>query len=154
MDAYNDILVHIVFRHITLSIFAGCLAWRFYFPANKSKLKISLLFAFISGVLIDLDHLIDYFLVFPYFDFKLFMSAAVFSISGKNYVFFHAFEYVIILAVSTAFVKNRTVKMILSALLLGMLFHLGVDILFGVPMQAYFITHRVFNHFDLDNTNF
>jgi isoleucyl-tRNA synthetase len=69
--------------------------------------------------------------------------------TGKSYVFFHAYEYVILLFLAVCLVKDKTKKLVLTALTLGMFFHLGVDILLGVPFNLYFLTFRILNHFDL-----
>lgn len=146
MFTYLDITAHIIF-----STLAGLLVWKNYYPRDSSKLKIALFLAFISGVLIDVDHLVDYYLAFgSHFDYNFFMSASMFTVSGKNYVPFHAFEYAIPLLYFFYRTEKKQTKMILLTLLVSMLFHLGVDIGFGVPPRAYFITHRILNHFNTE----
>ena len=145
MEIYVDVGAHIIF-----SLLAALIAWKLYDPNNKESLIIGLIFAFFSGVLIDLDHLIDYFLTYGlHFDYNLFIHPEMLQKTGKSYVFFHAHEYVILLSLAARLVKDKTKKLVLTALTLGMLFHLGVDILLGVPFNLYFLTFRILNHFNL-----
>lgn len=145
MEIYVDVGAHIIF-----SLLAGVIAWKLIDPSNKKSLITSLIFTFISGVLIDLDHVIDYFLAYGlHFDYDLFTRLEMFQKTGKIYVFFHAYEYVILLSLAVCLVKDKTKKLVLTALALGMLFHLGVDILLGVPFNLYFLTFRILNHFNL-----
>ncbi len=145
METYVDVGVHVIF-----SVLAGFIAWKLIDPKNKESLITALIFAFLSGVLIDLDHLIDYFLAYGlHFNYDLFIHLAMLEKTGKSYVLFHAYEYVILLFLAVCLAKDKTKKLILSALTLGMFFHLGVDILLGVPFNLYFLTLRILNHFDL-----
>lgn len=144
MDSYIDVGFHIFF-----SLAAGFIAWKIYGLSNKKNLVIAVLLAILSGVLIDLDHFIDNFLTFGFhFNYDYFIRGEYFLRTGKTYVFFHGFEYVIILAILSFLFKSKKVKMILTALCLAMFFHLIVDILlFSIPIKNYFIPYRIFNGF-------
>lgn len=145
METYLDVLAHVVF-----SLLAGLIAWKLYGTKNKESLITALIFAFLSGVLIDLDHFIDYFLIYGlHFDSAILIHLEMLQKTGKSYVFFHAYEYVIILSLAALLAKDKPKKLALTALTLGMLFHLGVDILFGVPFNLYFLTFRIVNHFNV-----
>ena len=144
METGIDVLLHIVF-----SLLAGYIAWRIYFPNNKDYLRTSCTAALVTGVLIDADHLIDYFFAYGFhFNYYLFFYNNAFTKSGKMFVLFHGFEYAIFFAIAISFVKAKKIKMILAALAISMLFHLFVDIsLFNIPPQYYFITYRILNGF-------
>ena len=146
MDAYADISFHAVF-----SLIAGFISWKI-FGRNKKSLLLSLTFALIAGVGIDIDHLFDYFMAFGFhFNYQSFIDGENFLKTGKAYIFFHAFEYTLIFGLLSAFAKSKKMKMIFMALSLGILFHLLTDILlFSIPMKIYFLSYRIFNNFVIE----
>ena len=145
METYIDIVAHIIF-----SLLAGFIAWMLFAKGNKKWLTIALIFALISGVVIDIDHLFDYFLaVGPSFAYNLFINRQTYLQTGKMYILLHAFEYVAVLIFLTLYAKNKKTKMIITALMLGLLFHLLTDIvLFSLPFTTYFITYRIITNFN------
>lgn len=134
--------------HIGLSVLAGLLVWKFFghaiiaFPA-----------AFVGGVLIDLDHLIDYFLAFgAKFRLEYFLKGYQFLESDKIYIFFHGWEYIILLAVAGWLAKsNVKIKATVFVLALGIFFHLSIDAFTneGAQIKTYSISYRAKNNFDL-----
>ncbi len=146
MDSYIDIVLHICF-----SLIAGFIAWKLYGKGNIKSLVIAMFSALVSGVLIDLDHFIDHFLTFGFhFNYDYFIGGEYFLRSGKTYIFFHAYEYVILLGILSIFAKVKTKKMILTALGLAMLFHLITDgLLFTTSIKNYFIFYRIFHNFNV-----
>lgn len=146
MEVYADIAIH-----LGCSILTGYGIWNYYGFKKIKLLYYSLFFAFASGVFIDFDHLIDYFFVFgPHFDFNLFIHGASFRLSNKNYVLFHAYEYVVFFALMIPLSKKRVNKMIFTAITLSMLLHLFTDVfIFKVPFQTYFLTYRILTNFTL-----
>lgn len=142
--------LHLAF-HVFLSVFAGMLAGRI-----TKEWKYALLAALVGGVLVDLDHLLDYFLQFGLtFNLQQFLSGAQFSTSGKLYIFFHAWEYVLIFSIVYFFVKHVKVKAVLLGLALGLFLHLCADVVIdGMPFTAYSISCRMNEAFSLgDVTN-
>lgn len=74
--------------HFSFAVFVG---WTFY---RASKLFwVCFLAGILGGFLIDVDHVIEYFLVFHNFSFLGFINGWQFLWSGKNYLIFHAWEY-------------------------------------------------------------
>jgi hypothetical protein len=144
MDTYIDIFIHIF-----VSIFVGIFVWNIYGNKKKSNLYLSLFLSQVAGLLIDVDHFIDYFFYFGFsFDYDKFISGQSFIQSGKNYVFFHGWEYVFLFAVWAWYVKKKQAKMILTVTALSLFFHLCIDsFLFGVPVMNYFIFYRILNNF-------
>lgn len=133
--------------HIFLSLAAGFIVWKIY-----KKPFLAFFFALLSGVAVDLDHFIDYFLAFG-FHFRLdyFSQGYQFLKSEKVYVLFHAWEYVIILLIIFLFIKNKTGKAIFLSLALGLVFHLSADILIdAAPIKTYSIIYRAENNFEIE----
>ncbi len=147
MDSYIDISFHVIF-----SLLLGYFVWRLFDLHDRKSLLISLLFTFLGGVLIDVDHFIDNFLSFGLnFNYDYFIKGEYFLKSSKAYIVFHGFEYVILFGVLALLVKTRIRKMVLIAIALGMLFHLLIDIfLFPNPIKGYFIIYRLLHGFNVD----
>lgn len=104
-----------------------------------------------SGVLIDADHLIDYYLAFGV-DFRLnyFLQGYEIVKSGKQYLFLHGYEYLVILVTLFFIVKNQLWRMVITALIFSMVLHLAVDMsLYRVPASSYSLVYRANHHFDM-----
>lgn len=134
--------------HVLTGVIAGYIVWRIW----KNPFS-AFLTSFAGGVLIDLDHLIDYFFAFGFkFRLEYFIKGYQFLASDKIYIFFHGWEYVILLAAIAWFIKfNIKLKAALLALALGMFFHLSIDTLTneGAQFKVYSIIYRAKNNFDL-----
>ena len=143
-----DLFFHLSL-HILTSIMAGYIVWKIW-----KKPIAAFLTAFIGGVLIDLDHLIDYFLAFGLsFNLEYFAKGYQFLKSDKIYILFHGWEYVIILIVLAIWIiKNKTAKSVFLALARGLFFHLSVDCITndGAKISTYSIIYRTKNNFDLN----
>lgn len=128
--------------HFSLSIFAGVIVG--YFTNNWWAVPVAL----ISGFFIDTDHLIDYFIYRRgKFSLKEFLSGKTFDLSGKLYLFFHGFEFAIILAVIGLLVPH--LSWLFFSLALSNLFHLIYDTVSNKPVwPAYFFTYRIAKKFD------
>lgn len=147
MDSYIDISLH-----VAVSAILGFIIWRVFGLHDRKSLLMSLFFAFLGGVLIDVDHFLDHFLAFGFnFNYDYFINGEYFLRTGNTYIIFHAFEYVIITGLFGILLKNRESKMIFYGLALGMLSHLLIDIfLFPNPIKGYFILYRIMNGFNVD----
>lgn len=134
--------------HVLTALIAGYIIWRFF-----REPIISFGAAFVGGVLIDLDHLIDYFLAFGV-NFRLegFLLGVQFEKNDKIYVLFHGWEYVILLAIVTWLIKsNIKLKVAILALSLGAFFHLLIDVNIngGMTIKSYSILYRATHHYDM-----
>ena len=110
MDSYIDISFHVVFSLVT-----GYITWKFFAPGDKKSLAFSLISAFLGGVLIDLDHFIDNFLAFGLnFNYDYFMKGEYFLRSGKTYVFFHGFEYIVFFGITAILTNSKKWKISIS----------------------------------------
>jgi len=107
--------------------------------------------AFFSGILIDLDHLVDYFLVYKTnLEAKKFLAGHQFLESKKAYVFLHGWEWIIIILLVgflTGFMRPAI------AMALGILGHLIVDQTLGFKHEPlfYFLTYRFIKKFDFED---
>ena len=134
--------------HIVASVIAGLIAWKLH-----KRFWGSMLAAFLGGVLIDLDHFIDYFMVFgPTFNLNYFIHGYQFLKSGKVHIFFHAWEYIVPLFLLFLVVKkNKFWATFIVAFTLAMFSHLLIDTLTNdMYFKAYFITKRVEVNFDTE----
>lgn len=140
-----SLIAHLAIHFIS-GLIAGFIVWRIW-----KKPVLSYLFAILGSVFVDLDHLIDYFVAFGW-NFKLdyFLWGYQFLESGKIYVLFHGWEYVVILIVLVVILKSKIVKSIILALALGLLFHISEDVLLNnMPIKSYSIIYRVKNNFKI-----
>jgi len=132
-------------KHFLLSLLAGTLIGLFF--GNYYAVPIALL----SGFFIDIDHLIDYEICkkFRGFNISEFFSGKYFDYSGKVYVLFHAFEYVLILLILGIILKDF--QWLYFSLGLSLLFHLLFDTFYNRPKwPTYFISYRIYHHFNHD----
>lgn len=117
------------------------------------------IFAFLGGFFIDLDHLIEYFLAYgTNFHFDYFLTGMQFLELGKAYVLFHAWEYIPLLLFfrykiqKSSLRKKDIVAAIILALTLGMTSHLVFDQLDNnVNKGGYFLIYRFLHNFNLSD---
>jgi len=155
-----NIYLHLTI-HFLLSILAGYVVFRFWdkkwrVGTRTERLGRSGTGAIIGGILggffIDLDHLIDYFLVFGWkFNLNYFLKGWSFAKSDYIYIFFHSWELVLLLLIIFLILKKGLVKTFTLALALGMCAHLFTDYtMTGAPASLYFLTHRAKNEFKIE----
>ena len=141
-----NLLAHLSI-HFALSVIAGFIAWKLW----KQPL-VSFFGAIMGGVLVDMDHFIDYFLELGFnFNLNYFIQGYQFLQSGKIYILFHGWEYVIILLVAAYLAKKRLIlKSVLFAAAVGLFFHLSFDLYVndGVMIKTYSVVYRLTNNFD------
>lgn len=137
-----------LFLHILLSIVIGYFVWK-----QLRNGPAAFLAAFAGGVLIDLDHLIDYFLAFGFsFNPLYFLQGYQFLASDKIYVLFHGWEYVILLgAFVWLYKRNTTIRSIACSLCLGAFLHLLIDVNVnnGMTLRSYSLIYRATQKFEL-----
>lgn len=133
--------------HVILSLIAGMIVWRIW-----KKPSASFLSALISGVAVDFDHFIDYFMAFGWsFNFYYFTKGYEFLKTNKMYTLFHGWEYAAILFLAVFLLKNKTAKTALLALALGLFFHLGADVVIDkIPVKSYSIINKMRNKFEIE----
>ncbi|MEP7162799.1 MAG: hypothetical protein ABI747_03480 [Candidatus Moraniibacteriota bacterium] len=136
-----SLILHL-FLHVAFAFLAGFIAW-ILIPVSP---WIPFVAAFFGGVLIDLDHFIDYFMAFGIrFNLKAFIEGHHFLKNDKIYVLFHGWEYTILLAGGAWFFRTDTgLQAAFFALSLGMLLHLLVDVIVnhGMTIRGYSAFYR------------
>ncbi|MFW6046258.1 MAG: hypothetical protein ACOCP4_00410 [Candidatus Woesearchaeota archaeon] len=140
-------------KHILFSLILSIFFYSIDVPA------FFILTFFISSVLIDLDHLLDYFISFPnelfrpiYFissRIKYFFSLDWYSVN-KKIVFLHSIELLLILSIINLFINSN----LLFFVIFGFSFHLTLDVVYNTllmdntPFLFYFFTYRFFKGFN------
>lgn len=140
-----------IHESLHLSIFAVLyfLVSLFYKPFKDVR---HFLIGFISAVLIDLDHVLDYFLFngFSKFDLFEFLSCKFYDDAGRAFVLFHGWEYLAALLSVGFLIKKSKWRSVIFAFALGMFAHLLLDSLVnGLPNYFYFFSLRALNGFKL-----
>jgi hypothetical protein len=132
--------------HLAFALLAGYIAYTYY-----HNFYYSFIAGIIGGFFIDLDHLVEYLIVFGLnFDLQTFFSGIYFEQSGKLHIFFHGWEYVLIGLLIFYFLKNQKLKALFLALSLGMFFHLTADVFLNhLSVPTYSILYRYSMDFDL-----
>jgi hypothetical protein len=141
-------------KHIIMSIPLGTtIAWLTH------SISAGLL-CFLSGVLVDVDHIFDYIINFKLKSFNIFNifnikqiyhtyihleSTAKEGKIKKLYLMFHSIEFVLLLYASFLFTKNKY----LLAIALGLAGHLAMDIMTNrLKPHAYFLSSRMAERFN------
>jgi len=132
-----------LFIHFVLAITTGYLLGRHF-----KKIKLGIIFGFLGGFLIDLDHVLEYFFVFgPRFNLEYFLQGRQFLTSEKIYLIFHAWEYLpLLLIVALVFKKRETFRAAVLTLAVAASVHLLTDSLINnYSLQYYSIAYRAEN---------
>lgn len=128
-----DILSHLIFTS----------ALGFWVYSNTSNLTFALYF-FAGGILLDLDHFIDYFIYFKA-KFRLldFLNCRYLK-SRKTYLFFHSWELVLISLALSIFWGSAGLFLFSS----GLVFHLVIDNVQRKNLLFYLLSYRFYKRFD------
>lgn len=131
--------------HFLLAILSGYLAGKHF-----KNLKLGILVGFCGGFLIDLDHVLEYFLVFgPHFNFLYFTQGREFLASNSLHLWFHAWEYIpILVIIGLLFKKKTTLKTIFITLAFAASIHLITDMIVNqYSFNFYTLTYRAEHNF-------
>lgn len=130
--------------HFLLAISVGLLVGRFF-----RSWPVALTASILGGFLIDIDHVLEYIFFFHNFNISGFLSGQQFLLSQKNYLYFHAWEYLpLILFLAWAFRKKEKVFVSLLALACGVFVHLATDVAINrFSIKFYSITYRAEHNF-------
>lgn len=127
--------------HFSLAVLIGFLIGRIY----NWKLG-GIIGGILGGFLIDLDHVLEYFLVFGWqFNFNDFISGRQFLISDQVHLYYHAWEYIpLLLLVAYILRKKRALMIIILALTFSGFVHLVSDCFINqYPPRNYSIIYRL-----------
>lgn len=136
---FPELLVHEV-----LHLIIGTLLGFTLFKITRKKEVI--LWVILASLLIDIDHLVDYFLAYGFsFNLSVVSSGEYFDLNKKAILPFHSWE-VALISVSLGFIKSIRYRIIFLSIGVGMLGHLLVDQVTNAPPRDFFfilvrITH-------------
>lgn len=140
MPLYIHLSIHFILA-VLVGLFFG---WRF------KKKKLGLLMGIIGGFFIDLDHVLEYFMVYGLtFNFQYFIESRQFLISDKIRIYFHAWEYFpVLIFLGWFFRKRPNLKVIFFTLAFAGAIHLTSDVFINkYGFKYYSIYYRYLNHF-------
>ena len=135
--------------HEVIHLFAT-LPFLFIVWKKTKSIKLIILTIFIT-IIIDIDHILDYFLYYCFsLDFIKFLKADYFSQSGHAYVLFHGWEWLALLVIinmkSMVNIKKKW-KTFWFILLFAYTPHLILDSLNVGSFLFYSILYRLFHSF-------
>jgi len=139
--------IHILI-HFILAILIGLLI-----GLHFKKVWLGILTGFLGGFLIDLDHVLEYFLFFgPSFNLSYFFDGRQFLLSNKIYLWFHAWEYIpLLLLAALIFKKSRLAKTIFITLAFASGVHLLTDTLVNLcSVRNYSLLYRARGNFAVE----
>ncbi len=134
-----------LFIHFSLAALIGYLVGRRF-----NRICLGIAFGIIGGFFIDLDHVLEYFLVYGFhFDLIYFLEGRQFLSSDKIHIWFHAWEYLpVLLLLSWFWRRQKAVLVILLALTAGAFVHLVSDCLINqYPPRNYSLIYRYMHDF-------
>lgn len=143
MNLYLHLSIHLFF-----ALLAGLIVWAFF----RRNLFLALLGGVLGGFLVDIDHLIDYFLAFPWnFHLNWFLQGYEFLKLDQIHLFFHAWEYVIILLAIALLLRKKLPQIFLFSLALGLFFHLTGDVIMneGLSAKSYSMLYKIEKDFQI-----
>ena len=135
--------------HFLLALLSGLLAG-YYF---RERL-VSILAGIAAGFLIDLDHVLEYLLVFKgRFNFQYFFEGRQFLTSEQLHLWFHAWELApLLLIIAWLFRRQRVVKIIAVTMAFAGAVHLATDLVINqVPPKFYLLSYRASQDFQMKN---
>lgn len=129
-----------LFIHLYLAVLVGYLVGKYF-----KNFWLTLITAIIGGFFIDLDHALEYLLVYNWhFNIIYFFQGRQFLSADQFHLWFHAWEYIpVLLLLAYLFKKKQVVKIFLVTLALAMSVHLLTDsVINKVPLKFYTLTYR------------
>ena len=130
----NNTLVRDEIMHVLFALVSVFVVWK------KTKSRKLALTTVLVAILVDVDHLVDYFSFYGFkFNLANFLEGKYFKVTQKAYVPFHAWEWVILLGIIA---KNRGWKSYFTAIALGLFAHLVYDSISQSSFLFYSIGYR------------
>lgn len=135
--------------HLYLAVLVGYFAGKYF-----KSFWLTLITAIIGGFFIDLDHALEYLLVYNWhFNIVYFFQGRQFLAADQFHLWFHAWEYIpVLLLLAFVFKKKKTIKVCLFTLAIAMSVHLLTDTIINkVPLKFYTLTYRFNRGFSAKN---
>ena len=103
---------------------------------------------FIAGTIIDIDHVLDYYLYSGRLTFNVSKISGFYSRYGKVIILLHSYELLLIGAVFAYFLQAHV---LFIGAAIGFVGHLLMDTAgYGMKAQSYFLSYRVYCGFGLE----
>lgn len=134
-----------IFIHFILAVLVGYLVGSHY-----HRLHLGIIAGLIGGFFIDLDHVLEYFLVYgPHFNIVYFFEGRQFLSSNQIHLWFHGWEYIPILLLAAWLLRRKkAVSIFLAAMIFGASLHLITDCLINqYPPRNYSLLYRYSQNF-------
>jgi len=134
-----------LFIHFILAVLVGYLV-----GSHCRRPYLGIIAGLVGGFFIDLDHVLEYFLVYgPHFNIVYFFEGRQFLSSNQIHLWFHGWEYIpVILLAAWLLRRQKTVSIFLSAMILGASLHLATDCLINqYPPRNYSLFYRYSQNF-------
>ncbi len=134
-----------LFIHFFLAVLVG-----YFIGLELGFMFWSVTAAILGGFFIDLDHVLEYFLVFPWhFNLKSFFADRQFVQSGKIHIFFHAWEHIPLLFILIYLFRDyKILSVSIFSLTIGGIVHLISDCYINnFPIKNYSLFYRYRHHF-------
>ena len=133
------LFIHL-FIHFFLAVLVGYLVgWHF------KRIPWGVLVGILGGFLVDLDHVLEYFLVYRFnFNLIYFLQGREFLVSDRIHLWWHAWEYVILLVFIARLAKKQLlVSTIAVTLACALSVHLLTDsVINKYPPRFYSLSYR------------
>ncbi len=141
-----SLFIHLLI-HASLALLIGYLLG-LYFGRPVLMIFVSLL----TGFFIDIDHLLEYLIYFRVFNLNSFLASQHLIESGQVFLYFHAWEYVILLLIlALIFHRRYLIKAVLITAALSMFVHLVSDCFINsMPFKYYSIIYRAKHNFEIE----
>jgi hypothetical protein len=125
-------------KHVVVSVVVSALVW-WWLRSSAAALA-----CFLTGVFIDLDHIVDFVCNSPrQLKFGRIFTAFEFEILENIFVFLHSWEFALVWLALLLCMSDVRQPVILG-LFIGFVTHLGLDNLFnGHSRWAYFLLYRL-----------
>lgn len=127
-------------QHIAISIGVSALVWACF------RSSAAAMACFLTGVFLDIDHLIDYVVNYGLqFRVKRFFKAFEYEAFENIFIFLHSWEFIIIYLVLLWLIDWKPVAI---GAVIGIIVHLLLDHFFNNHSKwAYFLSYRLFHRF-------
>lgn len=138
-----------LFIHFSLAIISGYLVGTYF-----HKKIMGILAGIVGGFLIDLDHVLEYLIVFKgRFNFQYFFEGRQFLTSEQLHLWFHAWEFLpLLLIITWLFRRQRTIKIIAITIAFAGTIHLATDVVINqVSPKFYLLSYRANQDFQMKN---
>ena len=129
-----------VTHHIIISLGVSAIVWAIFRSSTAA------LACFLTGVFMDIDHLIDYMIhCGPRFNVKRFFRVFEYETFENIFVFLHSWEFIVIYLALLWLIDWKPVAI---GAVIGIFVHLLLDHFFNDHSKwAYFLSYRLFHRF-------